>query len=139
MIPPGYPGISTVRIESQWAGATRCRVLVVEDDASSRRALVRLLSLRGFQTDFATTVGQAMEQLASAAPGCILLDLMLPDGNGVALLDYIRQRDLPIRVAVTTGAGNWQTLLNATQSRPDAVFTKPIDFNLVVDWLSQPA
>jgi DNA-binding NtrC family response regulator len=61
---------------------------------------------------------------------------MLPDGSGATVLEYIRTRQLPIRVAVTTGASNWQAML--AQLQPDALFTKPLDFNQVVNWLSEP-
>lgn len=121
--------------ESENAGSVRCRVLVVEDDPSSRRALTLLLQLRGFQADVASNVAEAFQQL-KCNPTCILLDLMLPDGNGASVLEHIRTRQLPIRVAVTTGASNWQAMLD--DLRPDALFTKPIDFNRVVDWLSEP-
>jgi len=122
-------------VEAENAGAVRCRVLVVEDDPSSRRALTRLLQLKGFQATFAAGVAEAIQRLQQN-PTCVLLDLMLPDGNGATVLEYIRTRQLPIRVAVTTGASNWQAML--AQLQPDALFTKPLDFNQVVNWLSEP-
>ena len=121
----------------QKEAATRCRVLVVEDDPSSRRALVQLLRLKGFEAAVASTVAEAMRQLAWN-PSCILLDLMLPDGNGAAILEYIREQHLPIKVAVTTGAGNWQALLGHGRLQPDALFTKPLEIDRVVDWLNDP-
>lgn len=117
------------------ADATRCKVLVVEDDPSSRRALTQLLRLRGFEAAFATSVSEAMQQL-DWGPCCILLDLMLPDGNGATVLDYVRDHQLPIRVAVTTGASNWQGLLGSSKWPPDALFAKPLDFDRVVEWLN---
>lgn len=127
-----------VQTQTDKPGATRCRVLVVEDDPSSRRALVMLLQLNGFEAAFATSIEEAMKQLESH-PGCILLDLMLPDGNGASILDHIRLHQLPIRVAVTTGAGNWESLLSAAQFPPDTIFSKPLDFDQVVSWLSADA
>ena len=122
-------------VEAENAGAVRCRVLVVEDDPSSRRALTLLLQLKGFQATVASNVAEAFQQL-KWNPTCILLDLMLPDGNGAEVLEHIRSRQLPIRVAVTTGASNWKTMLD--DLRPDALFTKPLDFNRIVDWLRDP-
>lgn len=120
-------------VETENAGAVRCRVLVVEDDPSSRRALTLLLQLKGFELTVAGNVAEALRQL-EWNPTCVLLDLMLPDGNGAVVLQHIRTRRLPIRVAVTTGASNWEALLDPLQ--PDALFPKPLDFNRVVDWLS---
>lgn len=121
-------------VELEKAGAVRCRVLIVEDDPSSRRALKLLLQLRGFETTVASNVAEALEQL-NWNPTCILLDLMLPDGNGASVLKHILARRLPIRVAITTGASNWQAMLDDLQ--PDALFTKPLDINRVVEWLTE--
>ena len=123
-------------VEAENAGAGCCRVLVVEDDPSSRRALTLLLQLKGFQATVASNVAEALQQLYWN-PTCILLDLMLPDGNGAEVLEHIRTRQLPIRVAVTTGASNWKTMLD--DLRPDALFTKPLDFNRIVEWLRDPS
>lgn len=109
---------------------------MVEDDPVSRRTLVRLLKLRGFETIVAESIAEAVRQLPET-PKSILLDLMLPDGSGVAVLDEVRNRGLPIRIAVTTGAGNWEDLLSRGAHRPDAVFHKPLDFERVVDWLNE--
>ena len=122
-------------VEAENAGAVRCRVLVVEDDPSSRRALTMLLQLKGFDATFASNVAEAIQQLQQN-PTCVLLDLMLPDGNGAAVLEYIRSRQLPIRVAITTGASNWKAMLDKLQ--PDALFTKPLDFDQLVNWLNEP-
>lgn len=111
------------------------KVLVVEDEPASRKALVSLLKLNGIEALCATTLHAAMEQLRHG-PRSILLDLMLPDGSGAAIVDYIRRNDLPIRIAVTTGAANWQSLLESSPHRPDEVFVKPLDFDRIVAWLA---
>ena len=118
------------------ADAARCRVLVVEDDPSSRRALMALLRLKGFEATCADSVAKAMRQL-ELDPGCVLLDLMLPDGNGAAVLEHIRAHRLPIRVAVMTGASNWQALLDNGRLQPEALFTKPLDLNQLIEWLER--
>jgi len=125
-----------ISVRPEKAPATRCRVLVVEDESSSRRALVRLLRLRGFETTFAATVNEALAQLDSR-PTCVLLDLMLPDGSGLALLDHIHQHHLPTRAAVMTGMGDVQAALGKSRLRPEAVFTKPLNFDEVVAWLGR--
>jgi DNA-binding response OmpR family regulator len=111
-------------------------VLVVEDDPSSRRALLLLLKLRGIPTLQAASLSEAMLQLETR-PTIVLLDLMLPDGNGYSLLQYIRNNDLPMRVAVTSGASNWRSMLSDETVRPDAVFPKPLHVDQLLDWLEQ--
>jgi CheY-like chemotaxis protein len=119
--------------EQQQAVERNLRVLVVEDDPSSRRALTSLLKLKGFQATDAATQAEAIGRLGDN-PICVLLDLMLPDGNGSAVLDHIRRHRLPIRVAVTSGAANWESMLR--EARPDAYFGKPLDFEKIVGWLT---
>lgn len=114
-------------------GGKNLRVLVVEDDPSSRRALASLLRLNGFHATDVGTQADAMQRL-SEKPLCVLLDLMLPDGNGSAVLDHIRRHQLPIRVAITSGAADWESMLQ--EFRPDAYFRKPLNIEQLVRWLA---
>ena len=116
--------------------AVRRRVLVVEDDPSSRRALTLLLRLKGFEAVVAPTLADALRELETS-PGAVLLDLMLPDGNGSTVLRHVRSKNLPIRVAVTSGASNWESMLDQGTLRPDAFFSKPLDFDRIVYWLDE--
>jgi two-component system response regulator QseB len=112
----------------------RRRVLVVEDDPASRRALVQLLQLSGFDVIMAATLADAVNQLAYK-PDFVLLDLMLPDGTGSSILTYVREHAIDARVAVTTGVGDWKRALAGCEHAPDMVFTKPLDFDRVSRWL----
>jgi DNA-binding response OmpR family regulator len=122
-----------VAVFSEATGGCR-RVLVVEDDPASRRALVSLLKLNGIQALYASNLSEAIKQL-DALPDCVLLDLMLPDGTGGTILEFIRSQGLPIRVAFTTGAADWRQFLTGTDFRPDAIFIKPLDFSSISRWL----
>lgn len=77
------------------------RILIVEDNAPTRRALRLLLHARGYQVHEAETVQGGIAGIENA--DIIILDLMLPDGNGVVILRLIRALKLPIRVIVTSG------------------------------------
>jgi DNA-binding response OmpR family regulator len=114
--------------------SSRRKVLVVEDDAASRRALVQLLQLSGFDVIMAATLADAVRQL-SHKPDFVLLDLMLPDGTGASVLAYVREHAISTRVAVTTGVGDWKRALADCEHAPDMVFTKPLDFDRVSQWL----
>ena len=112
------------------------RVLVVEDDQSTRGALLRLLTIGGFQTLVAATFAGGCEQLAFQ-PDVVLTDLMLPDGCGLELIRRIRQRDETAVVAVLT-AGNDTLVAEAMALEPDALFRKPFDANALLAWLADP-
>jgi two-component system KDP operon response regulator KdpE len=66
------------------------QVLVVEDDRSIREMICRALVLEGFSVRTAVSLSEAAAMVAHATPDLMLLDLGLPDGDGVALLQRIR-------------------------------------------------
>ena len=71
--------------------ASKCNIAIVEDDASLRRALERLLCASGFE---AHTFASAEEFLGSAAPeshGCLILDIRLPGMSGFELFDHLTE------------------------------------------------
>ena len=118
------------------AAAVSCRTLIVEDDRSACEILVKVLSRLGHEVECAYTVHQAMRRLGSFQPTHILLDLMLPDGNGAEVLAHVRENELPIRVALTTAAGPGWFWDEATRYAPDRVFKKPWDLTELADWFA---
>lgn len=117
-------------------GLAKPRILIIEDDRASRSAMVALLRLCNFDPLPATTVAEGLQMLAWN-PSCVILDLMLPDGNGGDVLAHIRQNRLPMHVVITTGAVDWQNRLQVSSTPPDAVFQKPVDFTQLVGWLQK--
>lgn len=117
------------------AHGRRCRrTLIVEDDRVSRRALELLARASGHETRSAATVAEALDQLEAWAPDCVVLDLMLPDGSGAAVLRRVRTAGLPVRVAVASGAFG-PVLDEAESLRPDALLRKPMDPARLIAWL----
>lgn len=110
--------------------------LVVEDDPRARRALVLLLRHFGWRAIAAGSVAEAMGSL-SARPVCMILDLMLPDGNGVGVLRHVRTHKLPIRVVVATGVHDPAMLAAVSELRPDALYRKPINGTELAAWLAE--
>ena len=76
----------------------------------------------------ASTVGEGLRALHASSPDWIILDLMLPDGEGITVLREIRARGLQVRVAVTTGMDDARHLAEVASLRPDVIFRKPVDF-----------
>jgi len=66
-------------------------ILVVEDVALARDAVARLLETEGFQTERAANGKEAYAKLYSNKPDLVLLDLMMPELDGITLLRMIRQ------------------------------------------------
>ena len=77
----------------------------------------------------AATVAEAMAAVEqpSPPPGWILLDLMLPDGCGIAVLRRVRAAELPCTVCVITGCADTALLAEARRAGAEHTFTKPLD------------
>jgi DNA-binding response OmpR family regulator len=113
----------------------RNSVLIVEDDSISRAALTWLLKDLGFRPVMAEDLTSARLYLARHTPDIVILDLMLPDGDGTELLAEIRRDKKPIKVAVVTAVTDRLRLHEVTALSPDALFGKPIDLEDFDAWL----
>lgn len=86
----------------------------------------QLLELEGYEVQAAATVSEGLLGL-DGAPEWLLLDLMLPDGDGEEVLTQVRSRHMPIKVAVLTGVTDRDRLDRVNSLKPDLVLIKPID------------
>ena len=77
---------------------TERSVLVVEDDDATRAFLCEQLAADGYRVAGAAGVGESLRALEVRRPDAILLDLALPDGHGLAVLDRVRAADGGSRV-----------------------------------------
>lgn len=73
------------------------RILIVDDEPALQSMVGEILTQAGYATAAALSCRQALEQFRTFAPDAVLLDVMLPDGDGFTLLGQLRQaRDLPV-------------------------------------------
>jgi DNA-binding response OmpR family regulator len=115
------------------------RVLVIEDDLDSYHALSKILKHIGYETISASSLAAALPLVndADSPPRFIVLDLLLPDGNGKELLRHVRERSVPAKVVVLTGSSDRQLLDEVRALRPDALFAKPLNVPKLLAWLRQ--
>src|SRR5215813_3519412 len=102
---------------------TKCTIAIVEDDASFRRALERLLRAFGFD---AHTFASAEEFLRSAAPeshACLIVDLHLPGMSGFELLDHLTT-SAPPPPAVFITAQDEDSLRERVARIPNSVYLR---------------
>jgi len=116
----------------------RCDTVIVEDDESCRVLLDKFLRVRGHVTGCAGSVAEAMGMLSSDCKR-VILDLNLPGGQGTELLRQIREQNMPIKVAVTTGISDRSLLAEVSTLQPDAFFTKPVDLMELMSWMKSVA
>lgn len=66
------------------------KILIIEDDSSLREIISRGLHSEGYVVETACNFSEADDKIAGYSYDCILLDIMLPDGNGLRLLEHIK-------------------------------------------------
>ena len=73
------------------------RILIVDDEPALQQMLGEILAGAGYRTDGALSCAQALERFQAAPPDAVLLDVMLPDGDGFSLFSALRAvRDVPV-------------------------------------------
>src|SRR5687767_14299100 len=114
--------------------APPCDTVIVDDDESCRTLLDKFLRVRGHVTGCAATLAEARLMLPGECKR-VILDLNLPDGQGTELLRQIRDANLPIKVAVTTGMSDRLVFAEVSKLQPDAFFVKPVDLMELMSWM----
>jgi len=107
-------------------------VLIVDDEAAIRDGLARAVASKGHTPILAGTVAEARAKLAARDVDCVLLDVRLPDGDGIELLREIRARDGETPVIMATAYGDSQRAITAMKAGAFEYVTKPFDLPLLL-------
>ncbi|THF61298.1 putative bifunctional diguanylate cyclase/phosphodiesterase [Pseudothauera rhizosphaerae] len=102
-----------------------CRILIVDDDVALRRTLPHVLAHSTRQFDECGTVAEALEKLAGTEYDLILLDYRLPDGNGLAVLDWLAERHRGEAVIMISGEDAIDAAIGALRGGADDFVRKP--------------
>ena len=105
--------------------ATRATVLIVEDDAATRTAVARDLRLRGLRVEEAPDGRTALERWGMRRPDVILLDLGLPDMEGIRIIRHIR-REAATPILVLSVRDDERGKVEALDAGADDYVTKPV-------------
>ncbi|MCP4490199.1 MAG: sigma-54-dependent Fis family transcriptional regulator [Gammaproteobacteria bacterium] len=101
-------------------------ILLVEDSAPQARLFTEYLSTLPAQTSLAITASDAKEAIEKSPPDLILLDLKLPDENGLEVLKWIREKQFPSAVIIITGHGSMDIAVEVMRHGADDFLEKPI-------------
>ena len=101
-------------------------VLVVDDDASFRRALQRLLLTEAFQVELFASAEELLQRGPLGGPGCILLDLQLPRRSGLDLQAEFAARGINTPIVFLTGHGDIGSSVTAMKAGAVDFLTKPV-------------
>jgi len=107
--------------------STAGSVLIIDDEAAIRESLETLLGLEGYAVEVAATGHEGLELLAERQFDLVLLDLALPDRNGMDVLGSIRTHDPQLSVIMITAYGTVENAVRAIQSGASNFIQKPWD------------
>ena len=112
-------------------------LLIVDDDAPFLRRLARAMESRGFSVEVAESVAEGIAKSRAHPPKYAVVDLRLGDGNGLDVIEAIRERREDTRVIVLTGYGNIATAVTAVKLGAVDYLSKPADADDVYAALTQ--
>ncbi|WP_332658895.1 ActR/PrrA/RegA family redox response regulator transcription factor [Brevundimonas sp.] len=107
-------------------------LLVLDDDNALRTRLGRALESRGFEVTLAASLAEANDALKTSVPAFAVLDMRLEDGNGLKIVEAIRDRREDARIVMLTGYGAIATAVAAVKAGAVDYLQKPADADDVV-------
>ena len=111
----------------------RRHVLIVEDDKDTGELLAAFLERRGHSCRVARSVSDATRMAEESDPDVVLLDLVLPDGDGWEVVDALRHRNGETRIVAVTGWTDGPSRERAEREKLDAYFLKPANLREVLE------
>ena len=113
-------------------GGLAVKILVVDDEPSIRRLLHTGLGTQGYTIVEAENARHAVERLATNKPDLIVLDLGLPDRNGLELLRDLREGGIEIPVVILSSRTDESGIVQALELGADDYVTKPFSMNELI-------
>ena len=109
------------------------RILVVDDAAFMRMRCKKLLTQSGYDVIEASSGSQAVEMYQSDRPDMVLMDITMPDMDGIAALKEIRAIDPDAKIAMVTAMGQQSMVMEALKSGARDFVIKPFDQDRVLE------
>lgn len=112
-------------------------ILLVDDDEAFLKRLAKAMERRGFSVEVAGSVAAGKAIATARPPAYAVVDLRLEDGNGLDVVEVLRERRPDCRVVVLTGYGAIATAVAAVKIGATDYLSKPADANDVINALLQ--
>jgi CheY-like chemotaxis protein len=103
------------------------RILIVDDEAPVRQLLVDFLGPLGYETAEACNGLDALQKLKTLDPGLVIIDLVMPEQEGIETIHEIRMNYKNLKIIAVSGAFAGQFLRTAELLGANAVLPKPLN------------
>jgi DNA-binding response OmpR family regulator len=107
-------------------------ILLVEDNTKIQRLNKKLLEHSGYDVRLASNLAQARQSINESEPDMIVLDIMLPDGNGLDFLVELRNKNNDIPILLLTALGANEEKVHGLKLGGDDYLAKPYDNNELI-------
>ena len=101
------------------------KILIIEDEENLLSLTKKELEKEGYQVDFATTLKQSVDKIISTSYDCILLDIMLPDGNGLQVLKTLKNLEREDSVIILSAKDSIDDKVSGLDLGADDYLAKP--------------
>ena len=108
-------------------------VFVVDDEMSVRKSLRRLLTAAGYEVEVFSSAREFLDRGREEEAGCLVLDIQMPDLNGMELQEALAGTDPPIAIVFITGHGDIPTSVRAMKAGATDFLSKPFDAKDLID------
>ena len=119
--------------------ADKLRLLVVDDEDGLRTLIKSELELHGFEVDEADGGTMALEVLKSGSYDIVLLDMLMPDMDGLDVLRIIKTEKLAKKVIMLTGVGELKIAHESLDLGADDFLTKPVEMKNIIACINRVA
>ena len=113
------------------------RILIVDDDENIRKVLTTILEDEGYSVESAGTAKKAIEKTRRKFYNLALIDIRLPDMEGIELLAKMRDTTPKMRKIIITGYPTLQNAIEAVNRGADAYILKPFDMEKVLKTIKE--
>jgi FixJ family two-component response regulator len=111
-------------------------VHVIDDDESALKATARVLKTAGYDVRLYASAGTFLADVPDG-PGCVLLDMRLPDRNGLDIQDRLNDLDCPLSIIFVTGYGDVPKSVRAMKGGAVDFLTKPVEAEVLLRAVEQ--
>lgn len=101
------------------------RLLVIEDEKNLREDIIDYLSENGYKCDFASSIRSGISKLSETKYACVLVDMGLPDGTGMEVVNHIKANKPETGVIIVTAKNSLEDKLEGLNMGADDYLTKP--------------
>ncbi len=109
------------------------KVLIIDDEISMRRALQNAFEKNNYQVTAISSKKELYQLSTNYKFDLALVDMILPDGNGIELISVLQKKYSGVQINILTGHGSIQSAIEAMKKGAFHFFTKPFDINEVLN------